>query len=106
MKTKFFVMAAMAALFSTAFTACTNNDDDLGGKGAEFAKANGIGFNVHADGINVTRGVATNSGDLKFSDFQTWGYDDEIDYHVTKERSTNEFHQFGTKVTYYGQKGR
>lgn len=79
MKTKFFVMAAMAALFSTAFTACTNNDDDLGGKGAEFAKANGIGFNVHADGINVTRGVATNSGDLKFSDFQTWGYDDETD---------------------------
>ena len=36
----------------------------------------------------------------------SWGYDDEIDYHVTKERSTNEFHQFGTKVTYYGQEGR
>ena len=36
----------------------------------------------------------------------SWGYDDEIDYHVIKERSTNEFHQFGTKVTYYGQEGR
>ena len=36
----------------------------------------------------------------------SWGYDDEIDYHVTKERSTNEFHQFGTKVTYYWQEGR
>lgn len=36
----------------------------------------------------------------------SWGYDDEIDYHVTKERSTNEFHQFGTKVTYYGHEGR
>ena len=36
----------------------------------------------------------------------SWGYDDEIDYHVTKERSTNEFHQFGTEVTYYGQEGR
>lgn len=35
----------------------------------------------------------------------SWGYDDEIDYHVTKERSTNEFHQFGTKVTYYGREG-
>ena len=35
----------------------------------------------------------------------SWGYDDEIDYHVTKERSTNEFHQFGTKVTYYKQEG-
>lgn len=33
----------------------------------------------------------------------SWGYDDEIDYHVIKERSTNKFHQFGTKVTYYGQ---
>ena len=33
----------------------------------------------------------------------SWGYDDEIDYHVTKERSTNEFHQFGTMVEYYGQ---
>ena len=36
----------------------------------------------------------------------SWGYNDEIDYHVTKERSTNEFHQFGTKVTYYVQEGR
>lgn len=35
----------------------------------------------------------------------SWGYDSEIDYHVTKERSTNEFHQFGTKVTYYEQEG-
>ena len=35
----------------------------------------------------------------------SWSYDDEIDYHVTKERSTNDFHQFGTKVTYYGQEG-
>ena len=33
----------------------------------------------------------------------SWGFDDEIDYHVTKERSTNEFHQFGTEMTYYGQ---
>lgn len=36
----------------------------------------------------------------------SWGYDDEIDYHVTKERSTNEFHQFGTMVEYYGEEGR
>lgn len=31
----------------------------------------------------------------------SWGYDEEIDYHVIKERSTNEFHQYGTMVTYY-----
>lgn len=36
----------------------------------------------------------------------SWGYDDEIEYHVIKERSTKKFHQFGTKVTYYGQEGR
>ena len=36
----------------------------------------------------------------------SWGYDDEIDYHVIKERSTNEFYQYGTMVTYYGQEGR
>lgn len=36
----------------------------------------------------------------------SWRYDNEIYYHVIKERSTNEFHQFGTKVTYYGQEGR
>lgn len=31
----------------------------------------------------------------------SWGFDEEIDYHVTKERSTKEFHQFGTVVKYY-----
>lgn len=36
----------------------------------------------------------------------SWGYDDEIEYYVIKERCTNEFHQFGTKVTYYEQEGR
>ena len=31
----------------------------------------------------------------------SWGFDEEIDYHVSKERSTMEFHQFGTYVEYY-----
>lgn len=34
----------------------------------------------------------------------SWGYDEEIDYHVMKERSTKDFHQFGTEVTYYNKK--
>lgn len=34
----------------------------------------------------------------------SWGFDDEIDYHVTKERSTMDFHQFGTYVEYYDRK--
>ena len=34
----------------------------------------------------------------------SWAYDEEIDYHVTKERSTMKFHQFGTNVEYYDKK--
>lgn len=34
----------------------------------------------------------------------SWAYDDEIDYHVTKERSTMKFHQFGTHVEWYDKK--
>ena len=33
----------------------------------------------------------------------TWGFDEEIDYNVIKERSTKDFHQYGTKVTYYNE---
>ena len=33
-----------------------------------------------------------------------WGYNEEIDYHVIKERSTKEFHQFGTHVECYDSK--
>lgn len=73
MKTKFIVMAAMAAMFSMGFTACSNNDDEVGGKQAAITR--GIGFNVNADGSHVTRGVATTSSALQFTDFQTWGYD-------------------------------
>ena len=34
----------------------------------------------------------------------SWGFDEETDYHVIKERSTNEFHQYGTAVKYYDEK--
>lgn len=33
-----------------------------------------------------------------------WAYDDEIDYHVIKERSTPKYHQFGTQVERYDEK--
>ena len=72
MKTKFIVMAAMAAMFSMAFTACSNNDDEMGG---QIAQSRGLGFSVNADGSHITRGVATTSSAIQFTDFQTWGYD-------------------------------
>ena len=31
----------------------------------------------------------------------SWGFDEHVDYHVMKEISTKDFHQFGTKVEYY-----
>jgi len=74
MKTKFIGMAALAALFSLGFTACSNNEE-IGG--AEVAQArDAIGFNISADGMKAsTRGLATNSGSIIFTDFQAWGYD-------------------------------
>ena len=31
----------------------------------------------------------------------SWGFDEQVDYNVIKEISTNEFHQYGTRVDYY-----
>ena len=31
----------------------------------------------------------------------SWKYNEEIDYNILKERSTETFHQYGTSVTYY-----
>ena len=75
MKTKFIVMAAMAAMFSMGFTACSNNDEEMGGK--EVAQA-GIGFDVKADGSALaTRGYATTAANAatQITNFQIWGYD-------------------------------
>ena len=72
MKTKFIVMAAMAAMFSMGFTACSNNDEEMA-QGAD--RGDAIGFKLDADNSQVTRGLATNSGAIQFTDFQTWGYD-------------------------------
>lgn len=80
MKTKFIVMAAMAAMFSMGFTACSNNDEDLAGKEAT-AQARGIGFDVHADNSHATRGYATTAANAatQITNFQVWGFDAEED---------------------------
>lgn len=77
MKTKFIVMAAMAAMFSMGFTACSNNDDEMG----NIAQTRGDAINLVAYGDNThsTRGDATNAGALQFTDFQTWAYDATTD---------------------------
>ena len=70
-------MAAMAALFSMGFTACSNNDDEMG----NIAQTRGDAINLVAYGDNShsTRGDATNAGELQFTDFQTWAYDATTD---------------------------
>lgn len=75
MKTKFIVMAAIAAVMGMGFTACSNNDDDLSQAPAQ---TRGIGFDVKSDYSLVTRGYAVNSTNVStvLPDFQTWAYDD------------------------------
>lgn len=79
MKTKFIVMAAMAALFSMGFTACSNNDEDLTSKMVDSQSV--MGFSVNANGNLITRGVETNATNAlsQITSFQTWGYDDTTD---------------------------
>ena len=76
MKTKFFLIAAMAAMFSMSFTACSNSDEEMAGIAQTRA---GISFDVHADGpAHVTRGYATTAANATatIASFQTWAYDD------------------------------
>lgn len=81
MNKKFIVMAAFAAVFGMSFTACSNNDDDLGlaGGGSPVSgETRSIGFDVKSDGnAHVTRGYATNAANAleQIADFQTWAYD-------------------------------
>ena len=79
MKTKFIVMAAMAAMFSMGFTACSNNDEEVGSK--QMAQAPIIGFDVKADPMSTTRGYATTAANAatQITNFQVWGYDATTD---------------------------
>ena len=77
MKTKFFVMAAMAAMFSMGFTACSNNDEDLAAK-QEMAEKYGIGFAPSVEGpAQVTRGYATTAANVltTVEHFNVWAVD-------------------------------
>ena len=75
MNKKFIVMAAFAAVFGMAFTACSNNDDDLAQAPAQ---TRSIGFEAKTDFSHVTRGYAMNATNVTtvLPDFQTWAYDD------------------------------
>ena len=61
----------MATLMVAGMASCSNNDEIE----SKAPASQGIGFDVIADGSHVTRGNATSSGALQFSNFQTWGYD-------------------------------
>lgn len=73
-------MAAMAAMFSMGFTACSNNDEDPSGAVSQGTR---IAFSdIHVDGpAHVTRGYATTAANAlsTIASFQTWAYDDTTD---------------------------
>ena len=76
MKTKFIFMAAMAAMFSMGFTACSNNDDEMGGAPVENGKKLApMAFNTSLDNKTVTRGLAANVADIQEDGFQVWALD-------------------------------
>ena len=79
MNKKFIGFAALAAMFTMGFTACSNNDDlDVASQPAADAADNALGFNATIDGLpHVTRGVAGTIANI--ANFQTWGYDATTD---------------------------
>ncbi len=70
-------MAAMAAVFGMSFTACSNNDDDLGGasNAPKGDTRSVIGFNTSLDNTAVTRGLAANVADIQVDGFSVWALD-------------------------------
>lgn len=69
-------MAAMAAMFSMGFTACSNNDDEMGGAPVENGKKLApMAFNTSLDNKTVTRGLAANVADIQVDGFQVWALD-------------------------------
>lgn len=77
MNRKLIVMAAVAAVFSMGFTACSN-DDDLGGgnNGTPAGETRSvIGFNTSLDDKVVTRGLAANVADIQVDGFSVWALD-------------------------------
>ena len=77
MNRKFIVMAAIAAVFGMSFTACSNNDDDLGGvsNAPKGDTRSVIGFNTSLDNKTVTRGLAANVADIQVDGFSVWALD-------------------------------
>ena len=69
-------MAAIAAVFGMSFTACSNNDDEMGGAPIENGKKLApMAFNTSLDNKAVTRGLAANVADIQVDGFQVWALD-------------------------------
>lgn len=78
MNRKFIVMAAVAAVFSMGFTACSNDDDLGGGNNAQVVDGKVVkplAFNTSLDNKAVTRGLAANVADIQVDGFSVWALD-------------------------------
>lgn len=78
MNRKLIVMAAVAAVFSMGFTACSNDDDLGGGNNAQVVDGKVVkplAFNTSLDNKAVTRGLAANVADIQVDGFSVWALD-------------------------------
>lgn len=71
-------MAAVAAVFSMGFTACSNDDDLGGGNNAQVVDGKVVkplAFNTSLDNKAVTRGLAADVSDIQAGGFRVWALD-------------------------------
>ena len=72
---KFFSFALVASAMVAGFASCSNDEDGVAQQGQAQTRVP-MDFTAKAKLANASRGVATSSGSVVFTDFQTWAYDD------------------------------
>ncbi len=78
MNKKFIIMAAFAAMFSMAFTSCSNEDDAAGASKAGSVALGGtraMTFGTYMDGAVMTRGYNASVEDIQADGISVWAFD-------------------------------
>lgn len=78
MNKKFIIMAAFAAMFSMAFTSCSNEDDAAGASKAGSVDLGGtraMTFGTYMDGAVMTRGYNASVADIQTDGISVWAFD-------------------------------
>ena len=83
MNKKFFVMAAIAAVFGLATTSCSNDDDDAVASIAQAGAKKSVTFNGYLNNGSSTRAYDAAAGDIQTDGMSVWAFD------ATKETAIN-----------------